>query len=340
MKFKSALFLSLSISGIISSANGLITTPVKYQTPWGGQSVLIRHFYGIEELTIFCKAKLNPYRSSLLIIPVPNYPSILPVILDLLKDMSRLTAPVRVGMRRMGGCIGHVATDFFEHTDYYSLDYYELLSAPMTNVLATYLIHTDQPESLSNWITSKGYLATPDLNLYFQEYIDKGWKYFVAVKTDSGMPFQACGINLIFSSADPVLPAQITRTDMFGYDTTYDQRVPIYITVIANQKMFFSKSNLKYANRISDEEYQEIKRDFNKLAQSLAVGNFITKLERRYGSPSEINEDIYLIPADDDGEYREIIDQIIYEYYHAGNGLLWLVLLGPVYYLFRRRRIF
>jgi len=336
MKNRWVIAVSLLGSGLFAAAYGLVVSPVPHSTFCSGLAAIIRHFGGTEELQLLYKGSLNPYRSSLWIIPVPTEPTIGGFEMTVFEEMSRLSAPVRHGVVRNGGCYGYVTTGFSEAGDGYDLDKVELLESNLAGVSVATVIHADNVDSLSQWVRDRQYLWSPGYESAIEYYLKKGWTYFVAVKTDSGYPYGACGISLSFNSSEPVLPLEILKEDPFS-SKNYDQKFAVYVTIVADEKKSGEGFNLRYANGLDDNEWKAVAMDMPGLQGLLKSGDYVTKLSQRYGKAEEIRGDLVLEKAPDTKEHRSIISEEIYQYYQAaGNGLLWLLALGPSYRILRR----
>lgn len=324
--------ISLIIFLALSYADGVIIPPPGYEIESGGQVGILKYFGTTEELSIVFDS-YSTGRSIAWIIPLPGPPTINTVSLDLFEELAKLAAPVHRNEYYYGGsCYGAPSSNLDQE---YSRDYFEIIQNLTLGFLTTVVIHTDKADSLKNWLRSNGF-STPDNAItLFQEYIGKDWTYFFAAKTDSTVFYDALGIQLSFTSAEPVFPMKISSANKY-ISWYYDTKIPLYLYAVTDHKMTFDGSTLKYANMISAKELDEIGKDMPFLKSYLSVGNYLTKLEKRYASASEMNADLVLKQAADDKEYRELIEPGGYYYY--GDGLLWLIFIWPCYYLYRKVR--
>jgi hypothetical protein len=323
-------------SGYLTAARGLIISPVPHTTFCSGQAAIIHYGAGREELHVLYKGSLNPYRSSLWLIPVPAEPTIGDFQIPVLDQLSRLSAPVRHGVVRSRGCYGYVTTGFSEANDGYDLDKVELLEANIAGVNAVSVIHTDNVDSLSQWVRDRHYIWLSGYEDAIDYYLRQGWTWFVAVKTDSGHPYEGCAVSLSFNSAEPVLPLEILKEDPFS-SKNYDQKFAVYVTIVADEKKSGEGFDLRYANRLDDDEWKAAATDMPGLQGLLKSGDYVTKLSQRYGKAGEIRGDLVLKKAPDTKEYRSIISEEIYQYYNeAGNCLLWLIACYPCYLVGRK----
>ena len=87
--------------------------------------------------------------------------------------------------------------------------------------------------------------------------------------------------------------------------------------VIADHRMTFTGSHTRYANKFDEDEISRIANyPFNLVGEWLEPGCFLTHLRRNF-NPRDMTEDITLVPADTDDEYRMI----------NYSGFPWMTLL-------------
>jgi hypothetical protein len=136
-----------------------------------------------------------------------------------------------------------------------------------------------------------------------QYYVDKSW-VFVVLRTDSPLdpPGHQSGslapLRLDFAAESPVYPLRISRIS-----TEHENWVDLY--AIADRRQEAGALRTQYANAIDNEELAAIEAQYPPLADLLAAGDFLTRLEGGLYSV-DMEEDLELQPAALNSEYLEI----------------------------------
>jgi hypothetical protein len=321
-------------------ADGAIIPPANYNQEIysSDQIAVIKHFEGVEELTVLVKTSYYySYQSFAWVIPLPSSPQVSEVNSDLFLNLADVSKPVYkyrpyndFGCGTGGPYFGRGEGD----EDYFIIEY-----ANIYGFLSTVVINTNQADSLRSWLLNNGYSVNEEVVTLSQEYINNNWTHFFCARTTDTGEYNrnSLGVKLVFDSEEPVFPLKISRANYpsSGYYPG------LYLYVISTNKMTFPNSELKYANKISAKELKEIQKDLPELGNYLKEGDYLTKLYKQYQSASEM-KDITLVKAKDDKEYRELYSN---RYYYYGMGmpifpffLFFLLLIMKLYYLIKKRQ--
>jgi hypothetical protein len=124
-------------------------------------------------------------------------------------------------------------------------------------------------------------------------YVARSW-YFVAMKVDPETveEWQQQGgywygnlspVRLEFATDEPVYPLAIS---MLSAAPSSD----VILYTIADRRLTFPDATTLYANRVTANELQEIRRVYPTFGALLHAGDFVTKLRRTF-APDEMTED-------------------------------------------------
>lgn len=260
------------------------------------------------------------------IVPVPGLPELELANSELFYSLDTLTRPV---YRYRDG-----EWDCYGQRDYYvgapdAENGVDIIDTELVGYFQTMIVSaTDAPallDSLSEW----GFLYPENseaVSAAISDYVERSW-YFVTMRVDSTAlaeyyhddyyyyPHYYGGldaITLTFPAEEPVYPMKIS-----AYSAADDTRVHLYVK--ADHRMTFTGAETYYANRFSADEIGQLYFP-PYLRETIAPGDFLTKLNRSY-TPAEMTQDIYLVPASSDEEFRLIN--------YSGWPVTALLLLGP-----------
>jgi len=335
MKTPTALLVLLALAW----SDGVIVPGPNSEIYSGGQVALVKYHDGVEQLHFFVVLNSGSSGRAAWLIPLPSAPTVQDGGVLIFEELSRLSVPVRQDYGYYGceeglDCDGSYSGAELEYAD----EYFELIGQRQLAGLTAVVIHTNNADSIKAWLTNNGYTTPADAIALFGEYIAKDWTYFFAAKIDSaaGYYYHAVGVKLTFATSEPIYPMRISSSNSYRNYYGGPLSIPLFLYVIADNKMIFDDAQLKYANDLNGDEVSKIGVDMPVLRSLLAPGDFLTKLAKEYGSAAEMSQDIMLRPAPDNDEYRELLGEGNYYYY--GNATLWLIVLYPCYLAYRRVR--
>jgi hypothetical protein len=300
------------------------------------QMAIIRFFDNTEQLILLVKSESNYGNDFIWIIPTPSAPQCSTATLGLFKDLAEISKPLyQKQSYSTFGCGNKPSPGV-------SRDYYEIIQyANIHNFASTFVINTNNVDTLQHWLINNGYAVTSEHLTIFQQYINKNWTYFFCARILPSTSYytNSFAVNLIFNTSEPVFPMKISKLNYHTYGT-YNPQYDLFLYVIALHKMTFLKSNLLYANKLTGNEIQKIQTDFPELTKYLNENDFLTKLLKEHSSKDDFN-DITLTQAKDDKEFRELYGSYYYYYSVAlpflPVSILFFLLLKIYYYIKKRR---
>jgi hypothetical protein len=301
----------LLAAAAVALADGGMVGPEGSEIVEHSQTAVIRHFGGIEELTIATGFRANS--GFAWIIPVPAHPAVESAPGSLFSELYFYCRPI---LRDGGfGCNWSGSDGLAVDEPGRSVEQLE------DGVIGDWdwtLFRADSPDTLTAYLDSLGYYLPPGAGGAFQHYIGKGWHYFVVcrVREEARTPFGGhVGIRLTFASDSIVYPLRISRiSSAVG---------PVTLYVLAEHRQMFDGARLKFSGRVGPAT-------FRRLPGFVERDCRLTKLVRHY-APATM-EDICLRRAPDDGDFRDV------EFHGARDGVLPLFALLAVVRLARRRR--
>lgn len=300
-------FSSLSADGGVFPPPGVyIEEPYQYA---------IIEYEGTEEI-LHLLINVNSDASSFgWIVPLPSKPTIAEDTFEVFEQIEEMCRPTHSGF----GCGG----------GYYSLDgsgYYRdnvrVLEEGSVGLLSYEIIEADDADTLLIWLERNGY-ALPDSSdtttarEVFSDYINKGW-VFVAFKVedipDNNVNVQP--VKFTFTSSDIVYPMKITSLNP---DPEYYYYVRVQLHVISDHRVRISEgggydTETEYGNKLNAAEYEAVQEHYPLVAAICAEGDFITRIYTEFDRPRDIESDIILVVAGDDGESpnRYAMDMILF----------------------------
>ncbi len=302
-------------------ADGGMIPPIDHEIYGADQVAVIKILPDSEELSILAKFDYTyEYNGFAWVVPLPSLPSIYEISESLFINLSNLSA----SYQRYGGCHG----SYYEGYGYGN-DYFQIISFPKIEFLQSVLIQTNRADSLASWLINNGYELPEGATGMFQDYIDRHWQFFFIARADTSSHYYGrnVGVRFRFATDTIIYPMKISSlSSMPG--------IALYLYVIGEHKIFFDNAELLYANRISKEELEAIEQDLPHLFDYIKEGDYITKLKRFYGAPSQMSSDIVLYQSPDDIEYRR--EEEYYWYFGLTNSMLSPFVFYTLYLCFIR----
>lgn len=268
------------------------------------------------------------------IVPVPGLPQLELADRELFYDLESVTSPVYRWRDGNWNCLGDRGYDVVAP----SYDGVQIIDSETIGYYQTMILSSDSAPALLDSLTAWGFLHPGNIDAAsaaINDYVERSW-YFVTMQVDSDAldeyyyggyydaPYYYGGldpIRLTFGTAAPVYPMKIS-----AYSAADDTRVHLYLK--ADHRMTFDGAETYYANRFSAQELAELPY-FRSLHQVFQPGDYLTKLRRGY-SPAQMTQDITLVRASSDEEFRLVN--------YSGWPVTTILLLGsPVVWGLRRR---
>jgi hypothetical protein len=302
----------LCLCAAMALADGGMVAPPDGEVVEYGQVAVIRHFGGMEELTI--AAEFQASSGFAWIIPLPSRPEVDSAQTDVFRALWEHCYPVRRG----GGLWCSSFAPLGRYEDEFGGDVEELESG-LIGDWEWRLFRATEPDTLVAWLDSLGYALPADLGTALDHYVDQGWEYFVACRVREGTYWYYAanaGIKLTFSSDSAVYPLRISRVS--------SEESPVTLYVLAEHRQMFDGARLRFSGRVDENTFPGLEGLVERESQ-------LTKLYRYYRR-SEMN-DITLRQAPDDRDFRDV------EFYGwAGGPVPLFGLLAAVLVVRRRRR--
>jgi hypothetical protein len=239
------------------------------------------------------------------IIPVPARPEIDTADNILFFECADLTSPV-VRRRGTSGCFGgqeEVLSPGEGGRDNGLVIYDD----QVVGIYRALTLGAENAGALTDSLSAWGYLHADNqeaAEAALQFYVDKSW-YFVALRVDAAsarheakIPWSGGidPIHLSFTSPEIVYPLRIS-----AISAAYNTEVLIY--AVADHRLTFPGAGTEYANHLRGVELSFLVRQAPHLWRYLPGPCFLTKL-RCFYTPEEMTDDIVLVQAANDVEYR------------------------------------
>lgn len=251
------------------------------------------------------------------VIPVPAKPELSEVDENIFLELHELTKPEERWWN-FDGCIGAGEEAGIED------DEITIIGMQTVGIYHTTTLSATNPRALANWLNENGYHLPTHAENIVSSYIEDGW-YFVAMKIQQS-PKQKIRyeggiqpISLSFPSSKIVYPMKITAVS-----TNYTE---LLLYVFAQHKMTFHRSELEYADWISE---KDVRHYLHTVRPSVKNKMYLTKLRARF-SKQGMGSDIYLSQAKDDKSYKEFVRR-------QGGIDICLVMCGLVLFITNKKR--
>jgi len=244
----------------------------------------------------------GPAATFALIVPTPVVPELTPVDKGLWTQVSQLTAaPIRTfsGGDNNLGC--SQAVD--EAVPAGDSGTEVIVTRTVGSFIAT-TIRSSDSRSLVAWLLENDFEVTESEAQILARYVAREW-VFTAMKLDpsspeSQVPNDGWNVNVNpvefrYAATDVEVPLDllsINRSDFF----------PVRFYVVDDHRMTLDGFQTNYANRLSDKEFEAIGETYPLVADRLASGRFLTRLERTYTSDDPTTGTLMFGPAAIDEE--------------------------------------
>lgn len=302
----------LCLCTTLALADGAMVAPPDGSVAEYGQVAVIKHFGGVEELTV--AAEFQASSGFAWIIPLPSRPEVDSARTGLFRALWEHCYPVRRG----GGLWCSSFAPLGRYEDEFGGDLQELESG-LIGDWEWRLFRASEPDTMLGYLDSLGYALPATLGPALDHYVDKGWEYFVACRLREGAYWYYAanaGIRLTFDSDSAVYPLRISRVS--------SEESPVTLYVLAEHRQMFDGARLMFSGRVDGSTFPDVEGFVEQESR-------LTKLYRYYRSGEM--DDITLRQAPDDQDFRGV------EFYGAAGGPVPLFgLLAAVLVLRRRRR--
>lgn len=269
-----------------------------------------------------------------LVVPTPSVPDLVPVPVDIWDESFNLTAAAAARGDERGSGFGCGHESFVVTEPARTEDVTILVQKTVGDFDVTVLAASDS-QALVDWLDQNGFDYTPDDVARFTPYVEAGW-VFTAMHLAEGVPVPSSwNINL-----DPVLftfEASEVRIPLPLLSIHRSDTFPMAFFVLADHRMDLPGFTTEYANRLSPGEFQAIRDRYPTLGSFLTEGRFVTRLYRLFGIDDPMDQDLLLVRAPSDAEYRRVSRSVVFGSFPAGAGTL-VAALGLAWLLDRRRR--
>jgi hypothetical protein len=259
------------------------------------------------------------------VVPTPEAPRLNTVTGDVFYEADRLTDSIR--RERGSGCIsGNVLID--DDDDYaVSETGVDVIDEQSVGLFDTVTLSATDPDALINWLQENGYNYTAQDKEIIDYYIARGW-VFTAMKLGASVQGEEYyysyryNINPVlfrYSASSLVYPIPLISINAAD-------RTDILMYVLSDTRMTFPGARTEYANRIDDDELENIVERYPAFGGLIGQHRYLTKLRRTF-SILEMDEDIDIVPAEENTEFRKVI-------YYGMSPAMDFIPLGIVAALF------
>ena len=168
------------------------------------------------------------------------------------------------------------------------------------------VISSDDPTALVRWLAEHGFALTDADAARFAPYVARDW-FFTTMRpdtTDAANRMPPGGWN---ANVPPVVvrfAAQQFELPLPLLAIGAQPLTQLVFFVVDDHRMALPGFATFYANRISRSELSAMRRTYPALAQFLGEGRFLTRLDRTFRDPSEMETAIVLERAPTDDELR------------------------------------
>ncbi len=273
------------------------------------QLAILKHSGDTEELSIVVRLEGNT-NDFAWIIPVPSQPSVESESHEVFDELAYLSRPIYRDRGMDCACNrapgwGPGGYDEGGQAGEGPEDGVDIVGEGTVGFLHYLILRATDPQVLRDSLEAWGYEYPEEAESLFGYYVEKGWEYFVASRVDTSASSRSARyyygylqpIKLCFQSPEPVYPLKISSLS--------SQESEVILYVVAEHRMTFDRSTVRYADKITSEELDFMREHYPHLEGLFERSRFITKLERWFDRVEM--EDITLEEADDDLEHREII---------------------------------
>ncbi|MCP4290985.1 MAG: DUF2330 domain-containing protein [bacterium] len=308
----------------LAGADGLMLTAPAYYVYETGQQAFIRYDNETQQETLSILPTFRGQMNELAwIIPTPALPEVAEEDEEVFHELYTATSPVYRRRDNDWDSCSQNDSYFAEPGNDSNVD---IIDSQLIGYYQTMTLAAEDASALVDSLSTWGFLhenniaeITPLIN----QYVEDDW-YFVTVKVDSttmaqvfpyGMEYyqgQLQPLKLSFSSDEIIFPMRISAPS--AHSTT---RVSLYL--LSDHRMHFPGFQTLYANRFTQEEIDGLPAHFV-LNEIFQPGDFLTLL-RDDLSPSEMLEDLIIVPAPNDDEFMAV--------HYSGLPWMTVLLMGP-----------
>jgi len=239
------------------------------------------------------------------VVPVPSLPNISVSEVRLFYECAWLTAPLVKNRGNSYGCSARTDKPVYPTSG--GVDIHD---EQIVGIYRTLTVSSTDSEALSDSLTAWGFLHEENSQTVqdaFEYYIERSW-YFVAMKIDTTQLRAPTPDILRYGSLEPVQFNFTSEAIVYPLRISAISAPPqteLLIYTCANGRLTFPGAITEYANELTSGEMGAIQSKYPVLAPHLHEGWFLTKLRRQL-TPDEMTEDLLLIPAASNDEYREV----------------------------------
>lgn len=268
-----------------------------------------------------------------LVVPTPSVPDVVPVPVEIWDESTRLTAPVAArGDERGGLGCGGPDPIVVAPADVQDVN---IVTHTTVGAFDVTVLAVSDSQALVDWLNQNGFTYDPQDVARFAPYVAAGW-VFTAMHLTPGVPVpQSWDTNVdpvLFTFQAPEVRIPLPLVAIHRADT-----FPMAFFVLADHRMDLPGFTTTYANRLSQDELQAIRRRYPALGSFLTADRFVTRLDRTFRADDPMDQDLVLVRAASDAEFRRVTRSVIYGGFPSGAGML-LAGLGLAWMLDRRRR--
>ncbi len=326
---KILIFLTLSVFfGTTSAfADGMMLSAPYHYIYENSQQAVIRYDESTSTETISILPGFNGDALEFAwILPVPGLPELDQEDSELFQQLRNFTLPERhFRDSDWDGCDGR-GDIYYEIPD----EGVNVINSQIIGYYQTMTLSSNQAPALIDSLTQWGFLHEDNLEAateLIDSYVQQDW-YFVTVKVDSvsfaeafpqyddyyGYYAQLEPLKFSFASEQIIYPMRISALSAA-------ESTQVDLFVISDHRTTYPGAFTRYANRFSGDEINRLSgRSYGLIKGLLNDGDFLTHLRRDF-RPQDMTEDIQIVPAENDHEYRMI--------YYSGMPWMTLFLLGP-----------
>jgi hypothetical protein len=239
------------------------------------------------------------------VIPTPTPPKINTVSRDAFYDVERLTSPVR--RERGSGCFGgDIIGGNDDDDEAIAPTGIDIINEQSVGGYDAVTLSATDPDALISWLAENNYKYSVQDKETIDYYIQRGWVFTVLnidIPRESAISeYYRYNLNPVlfrYSASSLVYPVRLASINS-------GDRTDIVTYVLSDTKMTFPFSRVEYANRIDEKELQNIVERYPAFGGLIGQTRYLTKLRRTF-SIMEMDEDIEIVPAPDNEEFREVI---------------------------------
>ena len=272
-------FIGLFILSEFSFADGCFFGYTDVYEP--SQIGIIVSNRGEEDLVLFVNAKTKASDFAW-VVPVPSYPKIYDVSIDLLFELGELTYASHNEFLPFSCGAGVVPL-----SSYQNVHVWEEMNVGIYKVS---ILSSENADSLSSWLSENGYNFPKEAESILDYYINKKF-FFIAMKVRKNAEIETSYDNpqglqpiwIHFATDRPVYPLKISSISA-------DSNTELLLYVFGNRKINYPGFSVEFSKQISPNDYK----DYKNIKELLISKSFyLTKL-RAILTPEEMTSDLDL----------------------------------------------